>query len=75
MMVNRKAAWSRWPQELVRWEVRERVLQVKGAKVGMPTVFGERKSPTLCVGRNGTRKCGLWLPFTLSLPELYLVAN
>lgn len=55
MMVMRKAAWSRWPQELVRREVRERVLQVKGTKVGMPTVFGERKSPTLC-GEKRNRK-------------------
>ena len=38
--------------ELVRGKVR--MLQVKGAEVGMPAVFRERRSPSLCVGRNGT---------------------
>lgn len=75
MIVIRKAARSRWHQELLRRKVRETVFQVKGTKVGTPAIFGERKLSSLCVGRNRTRKSGLWPPFTPLLPELYLVAN
>lgn len=35
----------------------EGMLQVKGTKVGMPVVFRNRNSPSLCVGRNRT---GRW---------------
>lgn len=41
---------------LVRWKVRKRVFQLKGTKVETPTAFEERKSPSLCVGRNRTGK-------------------